>query len=63
MNFDLVKTGAFILLVAAYLTVRKLFKKFADFTENIGNTAYQENELNLLKSKVAVLEEQLKHKP
>ncbi|WP_294251730.1 hypothetical protein [uncultured Chryseobacterium sp.] len=63
MDFDLVKTGAFIVLVAVYLIVRKLFKKFADFTENIGNTAHQENELHFLKSKVAVLEDQLKHKP
>lgn len=63
MDFNIVKTVAFILLLAVYLTVRKLFKKFADFTENIGNTTQYEEELTKLKSKVVVLEEQLKRKP
>lgn len=63
MDFNIVKTGAFIVLVIVYLIVRKLFKKFADFTENIGAVTTHEEELTLLKSKVAVLEEQLKHEP
>ncbi len=63
MDFNIVKIGAFIILVIVYLIIRKLFKKFADFTENIGNTNHHEEDLNLLKSKVAVLEEQLKNKP
>lgn len=60
MDFNIFKFGAFIVL---YLTIRKFFGKVADFTENIGNTPDHEEELNLLKSKVAVLEEQLKYKP
>jgi len=63
MDFNIVKTGAFIVLVIVYLIVRKLFKRFADFTENIGAANSHKEELNLLKSKVAILEEQLKHKP
>lgn len=63
MDFNIVKIGAFVVLAIVYLIVRKLFKKFADFTENIGNRTHYEEEVNFLKSKVAVLEEQLKHKP
>ncbi|GEN77452.1 hypothetical protein [Chryseobacterium hagamense] len=63
MDFGLFKAGAFIVLIIVYLAVRKFFKKLADFTENMGTTDSQEEELILLKSKVTVLEEQLKHKP
>lgn len=63
MDINIVKTGAFIVLAVVYIAVRKLFKKFADFTENIGNMNRREEELNTLKSKIIVLEEQLKHKP
>ncbi len=63
MDADLVKTGAFIALVIVYLAVRKLFKKFADFTEDIRAASNYKEELTFLKSKVAVLEEQLKDKP
>ena len=63
MDFNIFKFGAFIVLIVLYLTIRKFFGKVADFTENMGNTPDHEEELNLLKSKVAVLEEQLKYKP
>lgn len=63
MDFNLIKIGGFIVLIIVYLTVRKLIRKFADFTENIGHTTNYEEELNLLKSKIIVLEEQIKHKP
>lgn len=63
MDFNIFKTGAFIVLIVLHLTIRKFFGKIADFTENMGNTTDHEEELHQLKSKVAVLEEQLKHTP
>ncbi|WP_294228773.1 MULTISPECIES: hypothetical protein [Chryseobacterium] len=63
MDFNIVKIGAFIILIAVYFTVRKLFKKFADFTENLGNISHHTEELEILQSKVTVFEEQLKDKP
>lgn len=61
MDFNIVKIGAFIALIIVYLTVRKLLKKFADFTENIGNTCYNEEKIETLQAKVNALEEKIKN--
>lgn len=59
MDFNIVKIGAFIALVIVYLTVRKLLKKFADFTEKIGNSSHNEEKIETLQAKVNVLEEKI----
>lgn len=59
MDFNIVKTGAFITLIIVYVTVRKLFKKFADFTENIGNPSHYEEENEALRTKIVALEEKI----
>lgn len=51
MDFDIVKIGAFAVLIIVYLTVRKLLKRFADFTANIGDSAYHEEEIKTLEEK------------
>ena len=63
MDFNIFKIGGFIVLILVYLTVRKLFKKFADFTENIGNSANNEEELKRLETKIITLEQQINKKP
>ncbi len=59
MDFNIVKIGAFITLVIVYLTIRKLFKKFADFTENIGNSSHNEEKIEALQAKIVTLEEKI----
>ncbi|UPQ74290.1 hypothetical protein [Chryseobacterium nepalense] len=59
MDFNIVKTGAFITLIIVYVMVRKLFKKFADFTENIGNPSQYEEENEALRTKIVALEEKI----
>ncbi|MDQ0592580.1 hypothetical protein QFZ37_000949 [Chryseobacterium ginsenosidimutans] len=66
MDFNIVKIGGFIVLVLVYLTVKKLFKRFADFTENIGkltNTEEMEIEIEKLNTKIITLEQQINNKP
>lgn len=63
MDFDIVKIGVFAVLIIVYLTVRKLLKKFADFTETIGNSVYHEEEIKTLESKIVALEEKINNKP
>lgn len=62
MEINIVKIGAFIVLIAVYLIVRKLFKKFADFTENIGQSMDQEEEIKQLNTKIISLEKQINSK-
>lgn len=54
MDFNIVKIGAFIALVIVYLTVRKLLKNFADFTENIGNSSHNEEKIEALQAKTSL---------
>lgn len=61
MDFNIVNIGAFLALVIVYITVRKLVKKFADFTENIGNSSYNEERMETLQAKVNALEEKIKN--
>ncbi|HCR76851.1 MAG TPA: hypothetical protein DIW37_10700 [Chryseobacterium sp.] len=63
MDFDMVKIGAFALLIIVYIMVRQLLKRFADFTGNIGNSAYHEEEIKTLEAKIIVLEEKINNKP
>lgn len=63
MDFDIVKIGAFAVLIIVYVTVRKLLKRFADFTENIGDSAYHEEEIKTLEAKIVALEEKINNKP
>ncbi len=63
MDFNIYKIGAFIVLILVYLTVRKLFKKFADFTENIGKSAWNEEEIKRLQTKIITLEKKINNKP
>lgn len=62
MEINIVKIGAFIILIAVYLIVRKLFKKFADFTENIGQSTDHEGEIKQLNTKIISLEKQINNK-
>lgn len=66
MDFNIVKIGAFIALIIVYLTVRKLLKKFADFTENIGQSSdsseKMQEEIESLNSKVINLEQKINNK-
>ncbi len=59
MDFNIVKIAAFITLIIVYVTVRKLFKKFADFTEYIGNPSQYEEENEALRTKIVALEEKI----
>ena len=59
----MVNIGAFAVLIIVYVTVRKLLKRFADFTENIGNSAYHEEEIKTLEAKIIVSEEKINNKP
>ncbi|WPO82446.1 hypothetical protein SD427_17025 [Chryseobacterium sp. JJR-5R] len=63
MDINIFKTAFFIVLVSAYLVIRKFFKKVADFTENIGKSADHEDELKELNTKIAVLEQWINNKP
>ncbi|GAA4166947.1 hypothetical protein GCM10022217_41460 [Chryseobacterium ginsenosidimutans] len=63
MDFNIVKIIGFISLILVYLIVRKLFKKFADFTENIGKSANNEEELKRLKTKIITLEQKVNNIP
>ncbi|WP_288461622.1 hypothetical protein [uncultured Chryseobacterium sp.] len=63
MDFDIVKIGAFAVLIIVYIMVRQLLKRFADFTGNIGNSAYHEEEIKTLEAKIIVLEEKINNKP
>ncbi|OVE60174.1 hypothetical protein [Chryseobacterium mucoviscidosis] len=63
MDFDIVKIGAFAVLIIVYIMVRQLLKRFADFTENIGNSVYHEEEIKTLEAKIIVLEEKINNKP
>ncbi|WP_336733410.1 hypothetical protein [Chryseobacterium sp. VD8] len=63
MDFDIVKIGAFAVLIIVYITVRKLLKRFADFTGNIGDSAYYEEEIKTLEAKIVALEEKINNKP
>ncbi|WP_449389122.1 hypothetical protein [Chryseobacterium lineare] len=62
MDFNIVKIGTFVVLIAVYLIVRKLFKKFADFTEKIGQSTNQEEEIKQLNTKIISLEKQINNK-
>ncbi len=62
MDFNIVKIGGFIVLILVYLVVRKFFKNVADLTENIGESAYNEDELKRLNTKIAALEQQINNK-
>ena len=62
MDFNIVKIGGFIVLILVYLAVRKLFKKFADFTESIGNSVDNEEELKRLNTKIITLEQKINNK-
>ncbi|WP_027387568.1 hypothetical protein [Chryseobacterium gregarium] len=62
MDFNIVKIGGFIVLILVYLVVRKFFKNVADLTENIGESADNEDELKRLNTKIAVLEQQINNK-
>lgn len=59
MDFNIAKIGAFVTLIIVYVMVRKLFKKFADFTENIGDSSYNEERIETLQAKVNALEEKI----
>lgn len=63
MDINIFKTAFFIVLVLAYLVIRKFFKKVADFTENIGKSVDHEDELKELNTKIAVLEQRINNKP
>jgi|UPI000646A7F1 hypothetical protein len=63
MDFNIVKIIGFIALILVYFVVRKIFKKFADFTESIGKSANNEEELNRLKTKIITLEQKVNNKP
>lgn len=62
MDFNIVKIGGFIVLILVYLVVRKFFKNVADLTENIGESADNEDELKRLNTKIAALEQQINNK-
>lgn len=59
MDFNIIKIGAFVTLIIVYVMVRKLFKKFADFTENIGDSSYNKERIETLQAKVNALEEKI----
>ncbi|MDR6405704.1 MULTISPECIES: hypothetical protein [Chryseobacterium] len=61
MDFNIVKITAFIVLILIYLGVRKFFKKVADFTEKLGESADNE-EIERLNTKITSLEQQINHK-
>ncbi|WP_415329210.1 hypothetical protein [Chryseobacterium sp. MMS23-Vi53] len=67
MEFDIFKLLIFIVLMIVYLVVRKLFKKFADFTERLGNPTNSSEEmaeeLKRLNTKVITLEQKINNKP
>lgn len=62
MDFNIVKIGAFIILVLIYLLVRKFFKNVADFTENIGKSNDNEKQLERLNTKIINLEQKINNK-
>ena len=62
MDFNIVKIGGFIVLILVYLVVRKFFKNVADLTENIGESADNEDELKRLNTKIAALEQRINNK-
>lgn len=59
----MVNIGAFAVLIIVYIMVRQLLKRFADFTGNIRNSAYHEEEIKTLEAKIIVLEEKINNKP
>lgn len=63
MDFNIYKIGAFIALILVYLIIRKLFKKFADFTESIGKSTDNENEIKRLNTKIITLEQKINNRP
>ncbi|WP_042723034.1 hypothetical protein [Flavobacterium sp. B17] len=62
MDFNIVKIGGFIVLILLYIMIRKLFSKFADLTEKIGQSTNQEEEIKQLNSKIISLEKQINNK-
>jgi len=62
MDFNIVKIGGFIVLILLYIMIRKLFSKFADLTEKIGQSTNQEEEIKQLNSKIIGLEKQINNK-
>jgi hypothetical protein len=62
MDFNIVKIGAFITLIIVYVTVRKFLKKFADFTEKIGQSIGKAEEMSHLQEKINNLEIQINNK-
>ncbi|SDH51740.1 hypothetical protein SAMN05421846_10117 [Chryseobacterium taeanense] len=62
MDFNIVKIEGFIVLILLYMMIRKLFSKFADFTEKIGQSNHQEEEIKQLNSKIISLEKQINNK-
>lgn len=63
MDLNIVNIGAFAVLIIVYITVRQLLKRFADFTGNIGNSVYHEEEIKTLEAKTIALEEKINNKP
>ncbi len=62
MDFNIVKIAGFIVLILLYIIIRKLFSKFADFTEKIGQSTNQEEEIRQLNNKIVILEKQINNK-
>ncbi|WP_394664803.1 hypothetical protein [uncultured Chryseobacterium sp.] len=62
MDLNIVNIGAFAVLIIVYITIRQLLKRFADFTGNIGNSVYHEEEIKTLEAKIIVLEEKINNK-
>lgn len=62
MDFNIVKIGGFIVLILLYMMIRKLFSKFADFTEDIGIAAHNEEKIETLQAKIDALEDKINTK-
>lgn len=62
MDFNIVKIGGFIVLILLYMMIRKLFSKFADFTEDIGIAARNEEKIETLQAKIDALEDKINTK-
>ncbi|SEM21232.1 hypothetical protein SAMN05421856_101764 [Chryseobacterium taichungense] len=62
MDFNIVKIGGFIVLFLLYIMIRKLFSKFANFTEKIGQSIEEAEEISHLKEKINNLEIQINNK-
>lgn len=62
MDFNIVKIGGFIVLILLYMMIRKLFSKFADFTEDIGIAANNEEKIETLQAKIDALEDKINTK-